>query len=177
MKQTRFATVNDAASMLEIYRPYVQETPISFETECPSNEEFQRRVLERSGKYPWLVCEVDGEIVGYAYAGAFHARRAYQWSVESTVYIKEGCHRRGIGRDLYENLFQILKGQGVVNVIGIITLPNEGSQKLHEHFGFVQAALYKDIGFKFDKWWDVGYWQLQLQKPQHPGPLRELVTT
>jgi L-amino acid N-acyltransferase YncA len=172
MIKTRTASLADAQEMLEIYRPYVLETPISFETEAPSLEEFQRRVSEKIGKFPWLVCEMENKIVGYAYAGPFRARSAYDWSVESSVYIRRGFHGKGLGKALYEKLLSILKDQGVVNVIGGMTMPNEASLKLHEHFGFTQVAQIKNAGFKMGRWWDVGYWQLQLQKPLVPHPLR-----
>lgn len=168
----RTATVSDAKAMLEIYQPYILETPITFEMEVPSHLDFQTRVTETLEKFPWLVYEVKDQIVGYAYANSFRSRLAYMWSVESTVYVRTGFHGKGIGRDLYKNLLQILKAQGAVNVIGGITLPNEASVKLHEHFGFVNVAVIKDAGFKMDKWWDVGYWQLQFQKPlRRPDPL------
>jgi L-amino acid N-acyltransferase YncA len=172
MKKIRTASVNDAEFMLEIYRPYVLETPISFETELPSLDEFSKRISETLQKYPWLVCEVDNKVVGYAYAGAYRSRPAYSWSAESTVYVQKGFHGKGIGKDLYANLLKILEAQGIVNVMGGITLPNEASVKLHEHFGFVQVAQFKDAGFKMDRWWDVGYWQLQFQKPEEPNRLQ-----
>lgn len=170
-RKIRTATVDDAQAMLEIYRPYVLETPISFEMEVPSLIDFQSRVAETLGKFPWLICEMDNQIIGYAYAGPFRSRLAYMWSVESTVYVRTGFHGKGIGQDLYKILFKVLKSQGAVNVIGGITLPNEASVKLHERFGFVNVARIKDAGFKMGKWWDVGYWQLQFEKPQRPGLL------
>jgi L-amino acid N-acyltransferase YncA len=173
MKKIRTATTDDAKDMLDIYRPYVLETPISFEVDVPSIEEFERRISEKVGKYPWLLCELEDEIVGYAYAGNFHTRCAYAWSVESSVYVRRGFHGKGIGKFLYENLLNILKEQGVVNVIGGMTMPNEASLRLHEHFGFVKVAQYKDVGFKMGQWWDVGYWQLQLQKPEIHSSLQE----
>lgn len=157
--------------MLDIYRPYVMETPISFETEAPTLEEFQKRVSEKFGKFPWLVCEVQNQVVGYAYAGPFRSRSAYQWSLESSVYVRRGFQCKGIGKALYEKLLDILKEQGVVNVIGGMTIPNEASLRLHEHFGFVKVAQLKDAGYKLGQWWDIGYWQLQLRKPDSPKPL------
>ena len=171
MKKIRTASISDAKEMLDIYSPYVLETAVSFEMEAPSLKEFQHRISEITGKYPWLVCEMENEIVGYAYAGAFKSRCAYAWSAESSVYVRRGFHGKGIGTALYENLLEILRDQGVVNVIGGMTMPNAGSRKLHEHFGFVQIAQFKDAGYKLDRWWDVGYWQLQFKKPQEPGPL------
>lgn len=160
----RPAKLDDAEIMLAIYSPYIFETPISFETEVPSIEEFRNRIQEKEGRYPWLLCEVDNRVVGYAYAGAFRTRCAYAWSAESSIYVDRSYHGKGVGQALYSCLFQILKEQGVVNVIGGMTMPNEKSQKLHERFGFVQVACFKNVGFKLGRWWDVGYWQLQLQK-------------
>lgn len=168
----RFATPNDAVRLLEIYAPYVLETPISFETEVPELSEFKQRIQDTSAKFPWLVCETEGPIAGYAYASAHRSRCAYEWSVESTVYVDGRHHGKGIGRELYQELFRCLKAQGVVNVFAGITQPNEGSVRLHESLGFVPIGRFKDIGFKQGKWWDVGWWQLQLQKPSHPSPLK-----
>ena len=162
---------SDADAILEIYRPHVESTAVSFETEMPSLEEVRSRILETTVKFPWIVYEEEGRVIGYAYANTFRARLAYRWSVEATVYIAHGFSGRGIGKKLYAELFARLKKQNVVNVIGGITLPNEGSVALHEAMGFVKVAHLKDIGFKFSRWWDVGYWQLQLEKPAIPEEL------
>lgn len=171
----RMAETGDVESMLDIYSPYVLETPISFELTPPSIAEFRSRLADTLEKYPWLVCEAEGQIVGYAYAGAFKSRCAYGWSAESSIYVRKGFQSRGIGKDLYAKLLKILRTQGVVNVIGGMTIPNEASLKLHEHFGFEKVAQFKDVGYKLGSWWDVGYWQLQLQKYEKPGELRRPV--
>ena len=168
MKAIRTVKKSDAKDLLEIYTPYVTDSPISFEIEPPSAEEFQQRISTTLEVFPWLVYEVENQVVGYAYAAPFKNRPAYNWSVESTVYIHKNFHRKGIGKELYQELFRSLREQGVVNVIAGITIPNETSIKMHEHLGFVNAARFKDAGFKLGRWWDVGYWQLQLQKPQTP---------
>jgi L-amino acid N-acyltransferase YncA len=172
MQIVRAAGLEDAEKILEIYKPYVSETAISFETEVPSLQEFRGRMASITGKFPWLVYERDGEILGYAYAGPFRSRCAYEWSVEASVYVQHGVHRSGIGKALYGPLLETLKGQGAVNVIGGVTLPNEGSIGLHEYFGFEKVGVFKDAGYKLGKWWDVGYWQLQFTKPEHPPHLR-----
>ncbi len=172
MKVIRLATIDDAAAMLDIYRPYVLNTAISFETDAPSIQEFQSRISEGIAKFPWLVCEIDGRVRGYAYSSAHRSRRAYTWSVEATVYVQQKFQGKGIGKALYERLLPMLKKQGVVNVIAGIALPNQASVAIHESFGFEKVAQFKDVGFKMEKWWDVGYWQLQLQKPQIPDALR-----
>jgi L-amino acid N-acyltransferase YncA len=170
----RTADVNDAEVMLGIYRPFVLETAISFETETPSLEEFQKRITEISENFPWLVLEQEGKLIAYAYASPFKSRCAYSWSVESTVYVHKDFQRKGLGKQLYLELIDRLKEQGVVNIIGGIALPNNASVGLHESLGFKQVAQFKDVGFKLGKWWDVGYWQLQLQKPNMPEPLRKI---
>lgn len=172
MENIRFAKIEDSGAMLDIYAPYVLETAISFETEVPSLAEFQSRVVDTLPKYPWLIYEIDNRIVAYAYAGSYRSRCAYGWSLESTVYVDRNFRGNGIGTKLYRTLFQLLKEQGAVNVFAGITQPNEASVRLHESLGFVPVGIYKDIGFKIGKWWDVGWWQLQLQKPERPDCLR-----
>lgn len=172
MKKIRLAKLTDASQMLELYRPYVLDTAISFELEPPSLQEFKKRISENLGNFPWVVCEIDEQVVGYAYSGAYKSRCAYAWSVESTIYVNRNFHGKGIGKDLYRHLFALLKDQGVVNVIAGIALPNDASIIIHESLGFAKVAQFKDVGFKLNRWWDVGYWQLQLQKPMEPEALR-----
>ncbi len=167
----REVTLADARELLEIYAPYILETPISFEIDRPPLQDFEARISKILGKYPYLVYETDGKILGYSYAGEFRERIAYSWSVESTVYVRQGYQGRGIGLRLYQALLDLLKKQGAVNVIGGITLPNEASVKLHERLGFTNIARIRDAGFKHGRWWDVGYWQLQFPKPNIPKPL------
>lgn len=167
----RFATPNDVERILKIYSPYVLDTPISFETTVPELNEFKERIQEITAKFPYLVAELDGEIVGYAYASAHRSRCAYEWSAESTVYVDQKHHGKGIGKRLYQDLFRILKAQGVVNVFAGITQPNEASVHLHESLGFTPIGRFKDIGYKLDQWWDVNWYQLQLQRPAHPTAL------
>jgi len=175
MHRIRSATTDDAAAIAEIYKPYVEETAISFELLAPGVEEMRERIAKVSKEFPWLVYETNGVIEGYAYAGAWKNRCAYDWSVESTVYVKQGRHGQGIGKALYSDLLGRLERQGAINVIGGIALPNEGSVALHETLGFKPVAHFKDIGFKLGKWWDVGYWQLQFPKHEKPNPLAKPV--
>jgi L-amino acid N-acyltransferase YncA len=172
MKTIRLATPQDATEMLALYRPYIEESEISFELVTPSLGEFQARIAEKMEKFPWIVCESEGRIVGYAYAGTYRSRRAYDWSVESSVYVLQGFHGQGIGRALYERLFHLLKRQGVVNVVAVLTLPNSASEAMHERLGFEKVAVLKDIAFKNGRWCSIGYWQLTLQKPERPEALR-----
>lgn len=175
MGDIRSVTLNDAAAIAEIYKPYVLETAISFEIEPPSEAEMSGRIQQNLDHFPWLVWEEQNSILGYAYASQFKSRCAYSWSVESTVYIRQGFHGKGFGKKLYQNLLERLNGQGAVNVIGGIALPNTASVALHQSLGFKQVAQFKDVGFKLGRWWDVGYWQLQLPKPTEPKTLRKPV--
>ncbi|MBD2411404.1 N-acetyltransferase [Nostoc calcicola FACHB-3891] len=152
--------------MLEIYAPIVQETTISFELEPPSKTEFQNRIKSYQQQMPWLVCEINGELAGYAYANPYRTRAAYQWSVESSVYIGENHRRKGVAKALYTALFKLLQLQGFYNVVAAIALPNQPSVAVHEAVGFVSVGVFHRVGFKFGKWRDVGYWQLSLQPEQ-----------
>lgn len=173
MRIIRPALPADVPAILEIYAPYVVEQVVSFETTLPSLAAMTERVREVSAQFPWLVCEDDGVVTGYAYATKFRARAAYDWSVESTVYVRAGCERRGVGRALYGALFPLLAAQGVVNVVGALTLPNEGSVRLHESMGFRPVARFPGIGFKNGEWLDVGFWQLELgPRPENPPAVR-----
>lgn len=160
----RSATLEDASSLVEIYAPNILESAISFEIVVPSVEEFRSRMQDVLVKFPWLVCEIDGVIVGYAYAGTFRARAAYALTVESAVYIRRGYEGKGIGSALYRDLFARLKTLGLATVIAGVTLPNAASVALHESFGFKKVAHLEKVGFKMNQWWDVGYWQLLLLK-------------
>jgi len=171
MNIIRLADTNDTHSLLKIYTPYVTETSISFETEIPLISEFQNRIDVILKKFPFIVYERDHQILGYAYASSHRSRAAYDWSVECSVYVEQGFHSQKIGTRLYQELFQLLKVQGVVNIYAGITLPNSNSVKIHENFNFTPIGIYKDAGFKQGKWWDVQWWQLQLQKPNTPQPL------
>lgn len=161
----------DAARILKIYEPHILLGPASFENAVPTEAEMRDRITHYTEKFPWLVYEVENEVVGYAYASTHRARQAYNWTAECSVYVDEKYHGRGIGRALYTELFELIKNQGVVNVLAGIALPNEASITLHENMGFKVAGTFKDAGFKLGKWWDVGWWQLQLQKPEVPKTL------
>ena len=153
--------------MAEIYRPVVASTAISFETILPDGDEMARRIDETLRSYPWLVCDVDGHVAGYAYATRHRVRGAYQWSVDTSVYIAEAHRRRHIGRGLYMSLFAILAAQGYFNAFAGIALPNPASVALHEAMGFEPIGVYRRVGYKLDRWHDVGWWQLILR--QHEG--------
>jgi phosphinothricin acetyltransferase len=159
----RLAASADAAGIAEIYRPIVVSTPTSFEYEPPDDREIRRRVEATLATLPWLVCEYQGGVVGYAYASPHRARPAYQWSVDTSVYIHSAFHRCGIGRGLYTSLFEILVAQGYFNAYAGITLPNPGSVGLHESVGFKPIGIYRNVGHKLGNWHDVGWWHLALR--------------
>jgi len=162
MNVLRIASVNDAHSVLDIYGPYIQNTSFTFETEVPPIEAFKERIHSYLQNWPWLVCEVDGIIAGYAYGTKHRERTAYQWCVESSVYVHDDFHRAGVATALYSALIEILKLQGFRNLYAVINLPNERSVLFHERIGFEYFATYKNVGYKLGKWKNVGWWQLQL---------------
>ena len=158
----RVATKDDAAAMLEIYAPFILNSGITQETEVPSVDEFQKRVLSNLEERPWLVCEIDKRIAGYAYAGKHRERKGYQWCTEPSVYISEEFYQRGIANALYKALFDILKLQGYVNAYAVITLPNDKSIAFHKKFGFEYLTTYVKIGYKLGQWHDVGWMQYEI---------------
>jgi L-amino acid N-acyltransferase YncA len=174
----RFATEADAPAVRAIYAPTVESTAISFELEVPSAAEMAARIVDRQPTYPWLVAEEAGSVRGYAYAGRFAARAAYDWSVETSVYVGEAAQRRGIGKALYTALFEVLSLQGYRRAMAGISLPNPASVALHEKLGFSLVGVYGAVGWKLGAWHDVGWWQRGLgpvdSEPNTPVPLTEL---
>lgn len=174
----RLATENDAAGILKIYAPYIQNTSLTFETEVPAIEAFAERISSYLKNWPWLVCETDGIIAGYAYATRHRERTAYQWSVESSVYIHDDFQRRGIAQALYAALFEILKKQGFNNVYAVINLPNDKSVVFHESCGFNYFTTYEQVGYKLGRWKNVGWWRLIVNEfgdePAAPLKLNEV---
>jgi L-amino acid N-acyltransferase YncA len=148
MTQIRLATPNDSAGILEIYAPYIANTSFTFETEVPSLEDFQKRISDYLINWPWLVCEIDGVIAGYAYGAKYRERVAYQWCVESSIYIHDDFQKQGVGKALYTALIEIFKMQGYRNVYAVINLPNDRSVKFHESCGFTYFATYEKVGYK-----------------------------
>jgi len=158
----RLAHPSDAAAICEIYNHYVLHTPITFEEEAVSESEMASRISEITAVFPWLIWEGDEGVVGYAYASKWKVRGAYRYSAESTVYLRQDQVGRGIGRKLYEELIGRLGKAGIHCVIGGVALPNVASQRLHETLGFKKVAHFEQVGRKFGKWIDVGYWELIL---------------
>ena len=162
----------DAPAVQAIYAPFVSDSAISFETVVPDVAEMRRRIDSHRGRYPWLVFEAHGVVVGYAYATAHRTRQAYQWSVDVSVYVDPRFHRRGIGRALYLALFDLLRRQRFVNAYAGITLPNPSSVGLHRSVGFEPIGVYRQVGFKFDRWHDVTWLHLRLlDDPARPAEL------
>ncbi|MDE2951307.1 MAG: GNAT family N-acetyltransferase [Chloroflexota bacterium] len=175
----RLASKKDAPQILEIYSPIVRLTHISFEHDVPDASEIAERIAKTLRQYPWLVCEIDARIAGYAYASAFRSRRAYQWTTETTVYVHEGYQRRGVSRALYASLLAILRAQGYRSAVGVIALPNAASIKAHEALGFQEIGVFRNVGFKAGAWRDTGWWQLDLsptlERPPAPQSISDLV--
>jgi phosphinothricin acetyltransferase len=159
----RAATLADADAVAGIYNHYVTNTVVTFEEAVLPPAEIAKRIeTVWSASLPWLVAEVDGQVAGYAYAGKWHGRSAYRFSVEITVYLAHDQTGRGLGSKLYDRLFPMLREREIHAVIGGIALPNEASVALHEKFGLERVAFFKEVGFKFGRWIDVGYWQRTL---------------
>jgi L-amino acid N-acyltransferase YncA len=158
----RDARTADAAAIAAIYNAYVADTVISFEEEAVRDSEMAQRVATIQERYPWIVWEEEGTILGYAYYGPFRTRAAYRNSAESTVYLRQGELGRGIGSALYAELILRAKAAGLHALLGGIALPNEASVRLHEKFGFRKVAHFVAVGRKFERWIDVGFWELLL---------------
>ena len=174
----RLASTADAPQICKIYSPIVRDTAISFEQAAPDAKEIAARITKTLRQYPWLVCEINRQIAGYAYAGSFRSRSAYQWTTETTVYVHLDHQRRGISRALYTSLIAVLRQQGYCNAIGVIALPNNGSIRAHEAVGFRKIGVLQNIGYKLAGWHDTGWWQLELcpmpLEPQAPRPVMTL---
>ena len=158
----RRAVPADAVRIAEIYNGYVERTIISFETETVPVGEMAQRITDRLARYDWLVAEQEGHVIGYAYYGQFRTRAAYDHVVESTVYIAEEAHGLGVGRRLYEALIQSACDRGFREILGVIALPNDASEQLHERMGFALVGRLPKVGYKFGRYIDVSFWQWSL---------------
>lgn len=160
----RAATESDAQTITDIYNYYIENTVATFEEQPISKSDILERIQKVTGfSLPWLVAEDNGVVIGYAYAGKWNVRSAYRHTVESTVYLSHSSVSKGWGTRLYTTLFGLLRKKSIHVVIGGITLPNPASVALHEKFGMKQVAHFPEVGFKFGKWLDVGYWQRELK--------------
>lgn len=173
----RIATENDAEKLLEIYAYYVENTAITFEYEVPSVDEFRRRICQTLSKYPYLVSEYNGEIVGYAYAGAFKERRAYDWAVETTIYVSKTARKKGFGRELYTALENALALQNIINLNACIAYPivedeylTQNSVQYHEHLGYRVVGEFHKCGYKFARWYNMVWMEKYISgHPEHPS--------
>ena len=181
MKETitiRPAKKEDAAELLAIYTPYVKQTAITFEYEVPSIQEFAKRITDTVQKYPYFVAECGSELVGYAYAGPFKERAAYDWAVETSIYVKMDRRQLGIGKKLYEALEAALQKQGILNVNACIAYPKTEDEHLtkdsvyfHEKCGYTMVGKFHSCGYKFDRWYDMVWMEKMIgehKSPQEP---------
>ena len=152
--------LSDAAQIAEIYNFYIETSHATFELDKVDSFEMENRIRETFQKnYPFFVCEENENILGYAYGRQFRPRRAYIHSIEVSVYIKNGAEGKGIGSSLYQKLFAEILQRDFHAIIAGISLPNDASIKLHEKFGFEKVAHFREVGYKFGRWIDVGYWE------------------
>ena len=165
----RVATVSDAAELLKIYAPYVTDTAITFEYNVPTLEDFEGRIAHTLEKYPYFMAELNGEIVGYAYASAFHPRAAYGWAAETSIYVRRDMKRMGLGRTLYDALETALKAQGVLNLNACIACPDVGDEYLtrnsisfHAHLGYSMVGEFHNCGYKFGRWYNMVWMEKML---------------
>ena len=177
----RAARPEDAAAIAAIYAPYVETGTVSFELDPPDARAMRTRMAASGGLYPWLVVtngDADGGVLGYAYATKFRERPAYQYVVETSIYLASGTQGQGNGRQLYDALIDTLRAQGFTHAIGSIALPNDHSIRLHESVGFRRTGVLREVGYKQGRWIDVGYWQCALNPatipPMEPRPFSEI---
>ena len=160
--EIRIVQIQDAEALLTIYAPYVEQTAITFEYDVPTVDEFSRRITDVSKRYPWLVAEDNGRIVGYAYASAFKERAAYQWAVETSIYVDRNERGKGIGRLLHEALEEALRERGILNMNACIAYTDKedefltlDSVRFHERLGYSKVAHFHQCGRKFGRWYDM----------------------
>ncbi len=177
----RLACESDAEAIREIYAPYVLETCITFETHVPSVDEFRSRIARTLESHPYFVAELDGEVVGYCYAGFFRPRTAYRYSIETSVYLRGDIKGGGLGRRLYELLEEVLRMQGVTNAYACIASSEppceqapDTSRLFHEHLGYKLVGTFRKCGYKFDRWFDM-IWMEKMLVEGHSEPYREFV--
>jgi len=163
---TRPVQLVDAKQICEIYNHYISNTTVTFEEEPIEASLMAQRIGTITPQYPWLIGEIEGKIIGYAYATKWKERSAYRHTVESTIYLKHDLCGNGFGKILYGQLVQLLQNQGCHAILGCIATPNRPSEALHEHFGFEKVAHFCEVGRKFNQWLDIGYWQKNIQQPQ-----------
>lgn len=180
-KKIRLATEEDSDSLLKIYGEFITNTAVTFEVTIPSVLEFSQRIKNVLEKHPWLICEINGENIGYAYASKHRERAAYQWSVDVTVYISPKYHRKHIATALYTALIELLKVQGYYNAYAGVALPNIKSEGFHEFFCFKPVGVFHNVGYKFNEWRDVKWFELAISEhskiPSSPKTINEIKDT
>lgn len=155
----RRVTEDDAAQLLDIYAPYVVDSVISFEYEVPSEEDFKQRIRSIAAEYPYFVCEMNGQIIGYAYAHRHMERAAYQWNAEISIYIRQGFTGKGLGKKMCQTLVELLRLQGIRNVFSCVTIPNERSVHLHQSMEFSTEGIFQQAGYKCGKWQTIAWFR------------------
>ncbi len=170
MLTLRVAPPSDGAVLSEIYAHYVETSSISYEYVAPDAEEFSARIAHKLEKYPFIVAQLDGVPVGYAYASEYRERAAYGWCVELSVYVSRHCTGHGVGTALYTALLELLRLQNIVVAYSAITLPNHASIALHEKMGFSLAGRFHASGYKMGQWWELAWYEKQLNPLRCPPP-------
>lgn len=167
----RDARASDANALLDIYAPFVTDTAVSFELTPPTVAEFEARIASAQSQWAWLVAERAGQIAGYAYASAFRTRAAYRFTVETSAYVHPAHRGQGVARALYLRLFEVLIEKGYCNAYAGIALPNEVSIEFHKSLGFTPVGVFHRGGWKFGKWHDISWWEVELRE-EPPPPRR-----
>ncbi|WP_049929085.1 GNAT family N-acetyltransferase [Halopiger goleimassiliensis] len=171
-QRVRVAEPSDAGAIRDIYAPFCESSAVTFEETPPTEAELVERIESTLETYPWLVCEREGEVVGYAYASKLRKRRAYQWVVELSVYVAADARGTGVGRVLYESLFDVLERQGVCDAYAVTTLPNPATVAFHERLGFDRVVDFPAMGYTEGDWHDVAWWRRSIhEKADDPEPI------
>lgn len=169
----RLAERRDVPGILEIYAPFILNTAVTFEEIVPDEDSFWKRIQEIMTELPYLVCEINGRVAGYAYASGYRSRASYRWSKEVSVYIHPDFQRKKVAHALYTSLHEIVRYQGIANLLAIITMPNESSVAFHEYFGYRKCAEFSKVGFKLNQWQNVGWFELFLQD-ENDAPIEKI---
>lgn len=181
MKATiRLAERRDVPGILEIYAPFIIGTSVTFEEIVPDEESFWERIQVIMTELPFLVCEIDGRVAGYAYASGYRSRASYRWSKEVSVYIHPDFQRKRVAHALYTSLNEMVRYQGIADLLAIITMPNEPSVNFHERFGYRKCGEFANVGYKLGEWQNVGWFELFIQDETKPPrdrilPLDEII--
>lgn len=173
----RLATERDANQLLEIYAPYVKNTAITFEYSVPSIQEFSSRIQNVLKKYPFIVAEIEGKIAGYAYGNTFQERAAYDWTAETTVYVRQDKTKLGLGKELYNALEKTLAAQNIIKLYACIAYSenddeylNHNSLEFHQHLGYRVVGKFQDCGYKFNRWYNMAWLEKQIGTPSENQP-------